>query len=188
MKPCSALFLDRDGVINIDHGYVCSVERTNFIDGIFTLVRIANEAEYLVVVVTNQAGIARGYYTEEQFHKYMRWMRSEFARNGARIDAVFHCPHHPTEGIGSYLRECSCRKPAPGMILEAKNVFDLNLACSVLLGDKESDIQAGIAAGVGTNIRLGSEEFPDLWRVSEFLRKGRESGCGHGMNTMPKSS
>jgi D-glycero-D-manno-heptose 1,7-bisphosphate phosphatase len=164
-----ALFLDRDGVINVDHGYVSTAERTEFINGIFSLVRTTNRLGYRVVIVTNQAGIARGFYTEQQFHEYMAWVRAQFARHGGKIDAIFHCPHHPTEGIGGYLTECICRKPAPGMILEAQRVLDLDLSQSILLGDKDSDVQAGIRAGVGTNILLGSEKFPDLRHVQDFI-------------------
>jgi D-glycero-D-manno-heptose 1,7-bisphosphate phosphatase len=166
-----ALFLDRDGVINVDHGYVCSADRTDFIDGIFDLVRLANENGYLVIVITNQAGIARGYYTEEQFQEYMSWMRSEFVRHDAKIDSVFHCPHHPTEGVGEYWRKCSCRKPAPGMILDAQRQFALDLSRSIFVGDKDSDMQAGMAAGVGLNLLLGGRDFHDLHEVGAFLKE-----------------
>jgi D-glycero-D-manno-heptose 1,7-bisphosphate phosphatase len=150
-----ALFLDRDGVINVDHGYVCTPERTEFVEGIFDLCRLASQRGYLVVVITNQAGIARGYYSEQEFLAYMNWMRSAFAERGARLDAVYYCPHHPVEGKGQYLRACDCRKPAPGMILAAERDLGLDLSRSVFVGDSLSDVQAGAAAGVGTCIRLG---------------------------------
>ena len=144
-----ALFLDRDGVINVDHGYVCSPEQTQFIDGIFELCRAATQYGFLNVVITNQAGIARGYYSESDFLAYMEWMRGEFRKHDAQLDAVYYCPHHPLHGHGDYRRECDCRKPKPGMILAAKRELDLDLTASVLLGDKPSDLEAGRIAGVG---------------------------------------
>lgn len=144
-----ALFLDRDGVINVDHGYVCSPERTEFIDGIFDLVRLANRQGYLVVVITNQAGIARGFYSESDLRAYMAWMGHQFERHGSWIDAVYYCPHHPTAGNTEYSVACTCRKPAPGMILAAQRNLGVDLAASIMLGDKPSDMAAGKAAGVG---------------------------------------
>lgn len=154
MSMRKALFLDRDGVINVDHGYVCTPERTDFIDGVFELCHAAKQHSFLLVVITNQAGIARGYYTEQQFLEYMDWMRAVFEHHGAPLDAVYHCPHHPTHGIGDYRRECTCRKPAPGMILQAKHDLELDLARSTLVGDKASDVAAGRAAGVGFCIQI----------------------------------
>jgi len=149
-----ALFLDRDGVINVDHGYVCTPERTEFIEGIFELSRAAKQAGHLLVVITNQAGIGRGYYSEQQFLDYMDWMRAEFEQREATLDAVYYCPHHPTDGVGDYRRDCDCRKPAPGMILRARQDLGLDLARSILVGDKASDVAAGHAAGVGCCIRI----------------------------------
>ena len=153
MTGCRALLLDKDGVINVDHGYVCTPDRTDFISGIFELCSGATQRGFLNVVVTNQAGIARGYYTEQQFREYMDWVRAEFRRRGAQLDAVYYCPHHPEHGIGGYLRDCECRKPKPGMILCAQRELGLDLAGSILLGDSESDLAAGVAAGVGACIR-----------------------------------
>lgn len=151
-----ALFLDKDGVINVDHGYVCSPERTDFIHGIFELCEAATRRGYLNVVLTNQAGIARGRYTEQAFLDYMDWVRSEFRKHHAQIDAVYYCPHHPEHGLGEYKRDCDCRKPEPGMILTAQRDLDLDLDESVLLGDSDSDAEAGRAAGVGHNCLLGT--------------------------------
>jgi len=149
-----ALFLDRDGVINVDHGYVRTPERTEFVEGIFELCRLATRRGYLVIVITNQAGIARGYYSEQDFLEYMEWMRGIFTEHGAQLDAVYYCPHHPVEGVGKYLRDCTCRKPAPGMILAAQRDLNLDLARSIFVGDSPSDERAGEAAGVGIRIRL----------------------------------
>jgi len=161
-----ALFLDRDGVINVDHGYVCTPERTDFIDGIFDLCRAAKQRGYLIVVVTNQAGIARGYYSEQDFITYMDWMRGVFVEQGAPLDAVYYCPHHPTDGIGDYLQFCECRKPEPGMIRLAQRDLDLNLECCLLVGDKSSDIEAGQAVGVGSCFMVTATRLADSGHVA----------------------
>lgn len=148
----SALFLDRDGVINEDYGYVHEPDETVFIPGIFDLVRYAKIAGYKVIVVTNQAGIGRGYYSEEAFKIYMDWQRSVFIDNGSNIDAVYYCPHHPEYGLGSYKAQCGCRKPLPGLVMQAAHVHGIDLSRSVLVGDKSTDVACGVAAGVGCNL------------------------------------
>jgi D-glycero-D-manno-heptose 1,7-bisphosphate phosphatase len=149
-----ALFLDRDGVINVDHGYVHRPEDFEFMPGIFKLVRAANERGYLVVVVTNQAGIGRGYYSEAQFLSLTEWMKERFKAESARIDAVYFCPFHPEHGVGEFRRESECRKPGPGMLLQAEKDLDIDLRGSILVGDKPSDMAAGKAAGVETLLHL----------------------------------
>ena len=158
MSPVPALLLDRDGVINVDHGYVHLPEQFEFIPGIFDLCRSAHARGQRLVVVTNQAGIARGYYTEADFHALTAWMKSRFADEGAPLSAVYFCPTHPTAGLGAYRTDSAYRKPGPGMILQARDELGLDLAASTLLGDKLSDIQAGQAAGVG---RLMLLQHPD---------------------------
>ena len=147
-----AIFLDRDGIINIDHGYVIRREDFNFVAGIFELVRYVKSQGYLVVVVTNQAGIGRGYYTEEEFHRLMEWVAERFAENGGAIDKVYFCPDHPKHGVGQYRRHSPMRKPGPGMIFAACEELDIDPAQSVMIGDKDSDMLAGQAAGVATNL------------------------------------
>jgi len=147
-----ALFLDRDGVINIDHGYVCTREQFDFVDGIFELGRRAAELGYLIVVVTNQAGIGRGYYTEQQFLELTDWMCRVFRERGVPVAKVHFCPFHPEHGIGSYRIDSIDRKPGPGMIVRAARDLEIDLAESILLGDKESDIEAGVAAGIACNV------------------------------------
>lgn len=154
-----ALFLDRDGVINVNHGYVHSTGNFDFVDGIFDLVGAARTVGYSVVVVTNQAGIGRGYYSEAQFYELTAWMCAQFERRGAPIDKVYFSPYHPTAGIGEYRQDENTRKPGPGMLLRAHHELGLSLKDSILIGDKPSDIQAGGAAGVGLNI-LFSDESP----------------------------
>lgn len=145
----SALFLDRDGVVNVDHGYVCRPEEFEFIDGIFDLCRAAQRQGYLIIVITNQAGIGRGYYSEADFIALTDWMVERFAGEAISIDGVYFCPFHPEHGIGRYKADAACRKPNPGMILQAAEEHRIDLANSVLVGDKPSDIAAGVAAGVG---------------------------------------
>ena len=143
-----ALFLDRDGVINEDGNYIFQQEEFRFIDGIFELCRAAQEKEYLLIVTTNQSGIARGYYTEDDFWKLTFWMCGEFEKQGVRIDKVFYCPFHPEKGIGKYKIDSCDRKPNPGMILKAQKEFDIDLEHSIIIGDKDSDMAAGRSAGL----------------------------------------
>ncbi len=158
----AALLLDRDGVININHGYVYKRENFDFVDGIFDVARYAHQQHYKLLVITNQAGIGRGYYTEKDFHQLTTWMCEQFSSNGAPIDRVYFSPYHPTAGIGEYLKDDFSRKPRPGMLLQAKADLDLDLARSVLIGDKASDIKAGIAAGVERNLLLAPERLAEL--------------------------
>jgi len=145
-KP--ALFLDRDGVLNRDRGYVHRPEDVEWLPGAVETVRRFNDLGYLVMVVTNQAGIARGYYSEAAFHAFMDWMGESLAEHGGHLDAVYHCPHHPTEGQGPYRRECDCRKPNPGMLLRAMAEWEVDRAGSFLVGDKPSDVEAARRAGI----------------------------------------
>lgn len=156
----AALFLDRDGVINVERHYVYRIEDFEFMPGIFALCEAAAAAAMRLVVVTNQAGIGRGYYTSDDFGRLTRWMCAEFARRGIDIAAVYHCPYHPNAGIGEYRRESFDRKPNPGMLLRARDDLGLDLARSALVGDKDSDIAAGRAAGVGRLIRLVDGDEP----------------------------
>jgi D-glycero-D-manno-heptose 1,7-bisphosphate phosphatase len=152
-----ALFLDRDGVINVDHGYVHQVDRFEFVPGIFDLVRFwATELERPVVVATNQSGIGRGYFDERTYADLTRWMCERFAAEHAPIARVYHCPYHPQHGIGEYRRDHPWRKPNPGMFLQAASDLDLDLAQSALVGDRMSDIAAAVAAGIGLRILLRS--------------------------------
>ena len=138
-----ALFLDRDGVVNIEKDYLYRVSDFKFIDGIMELVQFYESKDYLVIVVTNQSGIARGYYTQEDFDKLTIWMVEEFRKNNIKIKDVFYCPHHP-----KISGECECRKPHPGMLLKAATKYDIDLKSSIIIGDKERDIEAGLNAGL----------------------------------------
>ncbi len=147
-----ALLLDRDGVINEDHGYVCRAEDFRFIDGIFDLCRTARDNDFLLIRVVNQSGIGRGYYDEAQFHRLTDWMKDQFDSKGASITAVYFCPFHPTAGVGRYRRASSCRKPAPGMLLQAAKDHDLDLVASAMIGNAATDMEAAAAAGVGLKL------------------------------------
>ncbi|WP_297486023.1 D-glycero-beta-D-manno-heptose 1,7-bisphosphate 7-phosphatase [Sulfurimonas sp.] len=138
-----ALFLDRDGVINIEKNYLYKESDFEFIDGIFELCKYYQDLGYLIVIVTNQSGIAREYYSQEDFLKLTSWMVTAFKKHGITISKVYFCPHHP-----NISGECSCRKPKPGMILEAAKEFDIDLTQSILIGDKERDIESALNAGI----------------------------------------
>ena len=149
-----AVFLDRDGVINIDHGYTYKPEEFEFIDGVFETCQKMQASGYKIVVVTNQSGIGRGYYSEQDFHYLSQWMVEQFAEHGVQISGVYFCPHHPEKAKAEYLKSCDCRKPEPGMLLQAAKELCLDLSASIMVGDKESDIQAGRKAGVKVCVRI----------------------------------
>ncbi|MDP2903131.1 MAG: D-glycero-beta-D-manno-heptose 1,7-bisphosphate 7-phosphatase [Methylovulum sp.] len=144
-----SVFLDRDGVINQDKNYVHRIDDFIFIDGVFDACKSFVKAGYKIIIITNQAGIGRGYYTEHDFSILNDWMLAEFKRRGVFITAVYYCPHHAKHGLGQYFQACQCRKPEPGMLMQAASDHDIDLGHSILVGDKLSDIQAGKAAGVG---------------------------------------
>ena len=153
-----ALFLDRDGVINEEVDYLWTWDRCRLVDGIVPLLRTAHHTGYFVVVVTNQAGIGRGMYSETDFHSLMERMAEELAKSGVHLDAVYFSPFHPVHGLGEYKRETDCRKPGPGMLLRAAAEHGLDLARSVMVGDRCTDMQAAAAAGVRNLYLFGDTE------------------------------
>lgn len=140
-----ALFLDRDGVINTEKEYLYKIEDFEFIEGIFELCNYYQSKGYKIFVVTNQSGIARGFYTENDFTLLSNWMINEFKDNGVDITDIYHCPHHP-----NFSDACICRKPEAGMLLQAAKEYDIDLKNSIIVGDKERDIEAGLNAGLQT--------------------------------------
>lgn len=149
--------MDRDGVINHDYGYVHRIEDFHFCNGIFDLCGKAQELGYLIFVITNQAGIARGYFSEEDFMLLMSWVSKRFEENGTPITGVYFCPFHETEGKGNYKKFSMDRKPNPGMLVKARDDHKIDMAKSVFIGDKMTDIEAGIKANVKTNILLTND-------------------------------
>ena len=157
MTGRAAAFIDRDGVINVDRAYVHRVEDFEFVSGVFEAARELRRLGFVLVVVTNQSGIGRGHYTEGQFHAVTDWMKQRFVAEGAPIDAVYFCPHHPTEAVGAFRTVCACRKPAPGMLLAAAQQLSLQLCRSAMFGDRASDLLSAQAAGVEHRFLLGTD-------------------------------
>jgi D-glycero-D-manno-heptose 1,7-bisphosphate phosphatase len=152
-----AAFLDRDGVINVDTGYVHRIEDFKFVPDTLEACRELTRRGWLLVVATNQSGIGRGLYTVQDFHALTDWMRTRFERFGAPLAGVYYCPHHPTDAIDGFRIRCECRKPQPGMLLQAARELSLDLAQSILFGDKCEDLQAAHSAGIAHRVLLGKD-------------------------------
>lgn len=157
-KGIPAVFLDRDGTINIDHGYVHQIDDFEFIEGSIEAMVELKKMGYALVVVTNQSGIGRGIYTEDQFMNLTEWMDWSLADRGVDLDGIYFCPHHPDATVEEYKLECNCRKPKPGMLLDAQQFLNIDMASSIMVGDKLADMQAGKAAHVGINVLVKSGE------------------------------
>ena len=149
-KKKSVLFLDRDGVVNFNFGYVHSMENFKLIPNALETIKLANDLGFLVIIVTNQAGIARGFYTETQFKEFTNKINNMLIESGAHIDATYYCPHHPSEGIGKYKKNCSCRKPKPGMIRKAMLDWGIQKENAFLIGDNQTDIIAAKECGINS--------------------------------------
>jgi D-glycero-D-manno-heptose 1,7-bisphosphate phosphatase len=153
-----ALFLDRDGVINHEVGYLHQPADVRFVEGIFPLCRTAQALGYKLVIVTNQSGIARGYYTPADFEALMLWMREQFQQESITLDAIYHCPYHPEHGVGEWKRESEDRKPSPGMLRRAAHDHALDLGQSVMIGDRCTDVAAANNAGLRQALLLAGTE------------------------------
>lgn len=167
-----AVFLDRDGTINVDKDYLHRLEDFEFIPRAIEAIQRLKEAGFLLVVVTNQSGIARGYFTKDDVDRLHAHMQKELARHGTSIDAFYLCPHHPDYGTGEGGSDCDCRKGKPGMLLQAAKDWNIDLSASIMIGDKRADLEAGRAAGCYTilvrtgygeeELKKGGEEMADV--------------------------
>ena len=155
-----AVFLDRDGTIIEDVGYLGECGKIKFLPRVSEAIKLLNENGFKVIVTTNQSGVARGYFTEETVREINRYIQESLAKQGALIDKTYYCPHHIEGIIREYRKECHCRKPNSGMIEEATREFGIDLKGSFVIGDKISDIEAGHRAGCKT-ILLASEDPPN---------------------------
>ena len=164
-----ALFLDRDGVINVDKNYLFKIDDFEFIDGIFDLCLFYQSLNFKIFVVTNQSGISRGFYNNDQFLQLTQWMINIFMSYGIAITQVYYCPHHPDiDG------ECDCRKPNPGMILRAANDYDIDLKNSIMIGDKERDIESALNAGLITTYLYDATKTVKISKASKIINNLNE--------------
>lgn len=163
MRP--AAFLDRDGVLNVDHGYAHRPEQLDWIEGAPEAVRLLNEAGYYVIVVTNQSGVARGYFDEGAVLRFHTYMQERLAEHGARIDAFYYCPHHPRGTVKEFAIACTCRKPLPGLLEQAVGDRPIDLSKSFLIGDRDHDVAAAEAFHIrGIKFDADTQSLPALVR------------------------
>jgi D-glycero-D-manno-heptose 1,7-bisphosphate phosphatase len=154
-----AVFLDRDGTINEEVGYLDRIEKLKIFPNAYNAIRLINNSGMKAVVVSNQAGVARGFFTEEFVVSVNELMQANLNNQGARIDKFYYCPHHPTEGKGIYLQNCVCRKPAPGMLIRASRELGIDLTASYLIGDRFLDMETAKRAGAkGILVKTGYGE------------------------------
>lgn len=169
-----ALFLDRDGIINVDHGYVSRIEDFEFSKNIFTLLHLFKKENYLFFIVTNQSGIGRGYYSKEDFQKLTKNMLETLLKEGINITEVYYCPHAPEE-------KCYCRKPSIGMIADTAKKYDIDFSKSWMIGDKQSDMDFARNAGIAHRIAIGNKSikhydysFNSITACVEFLNENKD--------------
>ena len=167
-SPKPAAFLDRDGVLIEDTGYVYKPEDCRWVRGAMQAIRLLNERDHHVIVVTNQSAVARGYCTENDVRSFHSWMNRQLARAGARIDAFYYCPHHPDIGSPPYRVSCLCRKPKPGLLRSALSEWSIDVDRSFVIGNDTRDIAAGIAAGIASYLFSGADLEA---RVSHILEE-----------------
>ncbi|ADP09869.1 Histidinol phosphatase [Erwinia sp. Ejp617] len=166
-----AIFLDRDGTINVDHGYVSEIDNFEFIDGVIDAMRELKQMGYALVLVTNQSGIARGMFSEEQFMQLTEWMDWSLADRDVDLDGIYFCPHHPEAVVEQLRQSCDCRKPQPGMLLTAQKELHIDMSASYMVGDKIEDMQAAAAAGIGKKVlvRSGKPITPEGENAADWV-------------------
>jgi D-glycero-D-manno-heptose 1,7-bisphosphate phosphatase len=170
-----AAFLDRDGVLNIDHGYAHRPEQLEWVEGAAEAVRLLNEAGYYVLVVTNQSGVARGLYNETDVKSLHAHMQEILSSHGAHIDAFYYCPHHPDGSIKSLAVQCRCRKPGPGMLEQAAREWPINIGASFLIGDRDHDMAAAAAFKIrGIKFNSQTASLVDVVRRELAERSGSQ--------------
>jgi D-glycero-D-manno-heptose 1,7-bisphosphate phosphatase len=167
-----AVLLDRDGVLNVDYHYVCTPERFEWMPDAPEAVRWLNEQGILVLIVTNQSGIGRGVFSQEDFDRFTDWMQAELAKRGAHIDAVYVCPHHPTEAQAPFRIDCDCRKPRPGLVLAALREHELTPDGVLMIGDRRRDVEAAERAGVRGALYEGGSLLEFVQRVVAAVGDG----------------
>jgi len=180
--PRPAAFLDRDGVLNLDTGYVHRPDQFTWTPGAKAAVRLLNERGFHVFVLTNQAGVARGYYSEADVNALHDWIARELERDGARVDAFEYCPHHPDGVVEAYRRRCPRRKPGPGMLLDCMARWPVDRTGSLMIGDQPSDLQAAAAAGVTGHLFPGGDLLLFVERVLGLRGPADDRGQPDGMS------
>lgn len=163
------LFIDRDGVLNQDKGYTYKTSDLKILDGVVDGLKEFQDMGYSIIIITNQSGIARGFFSLLDFHNFMNYLIKEFQTNGIKILDYF-CPHHIDGKIKKYTMACTCRKPQPGMIIKAIKKYSLDASKSILVGDKESDILSGINSKIPINILITNKNPQDHSRASAFAK------------------
>ena len=173
-----AVFLDRDGTINVEKNYLHKIADFEFISGAQEAIKKLKDAGFLVIVVSNQSGIGRGYFDEQAVETLHQYVQSELAAYGTSIDAFYFCPHHPEKGLGSYKVACDCRKGNPGMLLQAAQEYEIDLQKSFMVGDKLADIEAGERAGCKSILVLtGYGATTTLKTEAATVEKCRDLDC-----------
>ena len=166
-KSVPAIFLDRDGTINVDHGYVHEIDEFEFIEGAIDAMRQLKEMGYALVVVTNQSGIARGKFTEAQFETLSEWMDWSLADRGVDLDGIYYCPHHPQGTVEEYRQTCDCRKPHPGMFISAQEFLHIDMAASYMVGDKLE----GFPALPFVQLPIANDAKHPVWPSCQLVRQ-----------------
>lgn len=166
-----AVFLDRDGTINADTGYLHEIDDFRFIENAIEAMQAIKQMGYALIIVTNQSGIARGMFTEDQFMHLTEWMDWSLADRGVDLDGIYYCPHHPEGTVEEFRQVCNCRKPEPGMLLDAQKHLKIDMGNSYMVGDKLDDMLAGRAAEVGTTVlvRTGKPVTKDAEAAADIV-------------------